>query len=70
MLQGYLQKNGSGKYSICEAYELNCGEGVEIKTPKGWMMMRVEHDGTDYYLLGDQGLSFYPKRVCARKRQA
>jgi hypothetical protein len=28
--------------------------------------MWIEHDGTDYYLMSDQGLSFYPKRVCVR----
>ena len=66
MAQGYLKKNDNGRYSIREAYELTCGEVVEVKTPKGWMKMWVEHDGTDYYLVSDKGLSFYPKKVCAR----
>lgn len=66
MAQGYLKKNGNGRYSISEAYELTCGEELEVKTPKGWMKMWIEHDGTDYYLMSDQGLSFYPKRVCVR----
>ena len=66
MAQGYLEKSDNGRYSISEVYELTCGEGVEVKTPKGWMKMRIEHDGTDYYLISNQGLSFYPKRVCVR----
>ena len=66
MAQGYLQKNDNGRYSIGKAYELTCGEGVEVKTSKGWMKMRIEHDSIDYYLLSDEGLSFYPKKVCAR----
>jgi hypothetical protein len=35
MAQGYLEKNDNGRYSISEAYELTCGEVVEVKTPKG-----------------------------------
>ncbi len=66
MAQGYLKKNDNGRYTISEAYELTCGEGVEVKTPKGWVKMWIEHDGADYYLVSDQGLSFYPKKVCAR----
>lgn len=68
MTQGYLEKQENGRYCICEAYELTCGDGVEIETPNGWIMMWVEHDGTDYYLVNSNGLSFYPKKVRARSR--
>ena len=66
MAQGYLKKNESGRYSISEAYELTSGEGVEVKTPNGRMKMWVEHVCTDYFLVGDNRISFYPKRVCVR----
>ena len=65
MIEGYLKKNDNGKYGVCEHMELSCGKLVEVKTAYGWIVMRVEHDGSDYYFLAD-GFSFYPKRVYVR----
>jgi len=65
MAEGYLVKNDNGRYGICDYIDLTCGKQVEIKTANGWMLMRVEHDGSDYYFLGN-GLSFYPKRLYVR----
>jgi len=60
-------KQDNCRYCICDVTELNCGGGVEIKTPNGWIMMWVGHDGTDYYLDAFE-FSFYPKKVRARSR--
>lgn len=65
MVEGYLEKNDNGRYDIGDLVELTCGKVVEVKTANGWMVMRVEHDGKDYYLLSD-GFSFYPRRVYVR----
>lgn len=65
MVEGYLKKQDNGRYAVCDKMELTCGRRVEVKTLYGWMVMRVEHDGFDYYFLG-QGLAFYPKMVYVR----
>ena len=64
MIEGFLKKQVSGRYGICEV-EFTCGAPVEIKTDSGWLIMRIEHDGSDYYLMS-QDFSFYPKKVYAR----
>jgi hypothetical protein len=65
MIQGYLKKQDSGRYTVCGQKELNCGAGLEVETAQGWVPMWIEHDGSDYYLV-TKGLSFYPKTVYVR----
>ncbi len=65
MIEGYLRKQDNGRYGIGDYVDLSCGKRVEVKTDYGWMLMRVEHDGLDYYLTGS-GISFYPKGLYAR----
>ena len=65
MTEGYLKKQTNGRYGIGEHLDLACGNCVEVKTASGWIPMRIEHDGFDYYLLA-KGFSFYPKRVFVR----
>ena len=64
MTEGFLKKQASGRYGVCEI-ELTCGAQVKVKTVSGWVMMQVEHDGNDYYLVS-KDFSFYPKKVYAR----
>ena len=65
MAEGYLEKQENGRYGVSKQMDLTCGLCVEVRTASGWMLMRVEHDGFDYYLLTD-GFSFYPKKVYVR----
>lgn len=65
MTEGYLKKNSYGRYSVSKHTELTCGAQVEVKTVHGWLPMRLEHDGIDYYFVGN-GLSFYPRKVYVR----
>jgi len=65
MIEGYLKKQDNGRYGIDDYVDLSCGKPVEVKTAYGWLLMRVEHDGFDYFFMSD-GISFYPKRVYVR----
>jgi hypothetical protein len=67
-LEGYLKLQPNGRYAVCgqeHSCELTCGECVDVKAGNHWVTMRIEHDGSGYYLLAD-GLSFYPKVVYSR----
>jgi len=65
MAEGYLKKQDNGRYGIDDYIDLSCGRRVEVKTEYGWITMRVEHDGRDYFFIND-GISFYPKKVYVR----
>lgn len=65
MIEGYLKKNDNGRYEVRKHIELTCGAQVEVKTSCGWLLMRLEHDGMDYYFIG-HGFSFYPRKVYVR----
>ena len=67
-LEGYLKLQPNGRYAVScreKSCELTCGECVEVRTGNRWLIMRIEHDGSGYYLEAD-GLSFYPKVIYAR----
>jgi hypothetical protein len=68
IIEGYLKLQSNGRYAVCgreSSYELTCGECVDVRTGNHWLSMRIEHDGTGYYLLADK-LAFYPKVVYAQ----
>ena len=68
MIEGYLKIQPNGRYAIegkKDCYELTCGESVEVRIDGSWVAMRLEHDGVEYYLLGER-LSFYPRKVYVR----
>jgi len=64
-MQGQLVKNEYGRYCIHDNLELSSGETIEVYTAFGWIPMRVEHDGNEYYLTSSL-VSFYPKNIYAR----
>jgi len=64
-MQGQLVKNEYGRYCIHDNLELSIGETIEVYTAFGWIPMRVEHDGNEYYLTSSL-VSFYPKNIYAR----
>jgi len=64
-MQGQLVKNEYGRYCIHDKLELSIGETLEVYTAFGWIPMRVEHDGNEYYLTSSL-VSFYPKNIYAR----
>lgn len=64
-MQGQLVKNEYGRYCIHDKLELSSGETLEVYTAFGWIPMRVEHDGNEYYLASSL-VSFYPKNVYVR----
>ena len=67
-VEGYLKLQTNGRYAVCgleNTCELTCGECLEVRAGNRWLTMRIEHDGSGYYLEAD-GLSFYPKTVYAR----
>ncbi len=64
-MQGQLVKNEYGRYCIYDKLELSSGETIEVYTAFGWIPMRIEHDGNEYYLQSSL-VSFYPKNVYAR----
>ncbi len=65
-MEGYLEKQDTGRYGVSDELELTCGDCVEVMTALGWTKMRIEHDGIDYFLVSN-GFSFYPRKVYARK---
>lgn len=63
--EGYLQKKDNGRYSL-DNIEFSSGKGIEYlcttddhyydfdedKIYPYWKASRIEHDGTDYYIVG------------------
>jgi len=52
---GYLEKNANGRLQLGDR-ELSCGDVLEVKILRDgrapWIETRIEHNGTDYYLVG------------------
>lgn len=55
--QGVLKKNTCGRYEIDCWTELTCGTVVELFINGAWVKTRIEHDGNDYYAVGQKGLT-------------
>lgn len=57
-----LHKNESGKYETKSGHYYSCGYGIEALVQDDyheapyWTRTRVEHDGTEYYLVGCRGV--------------
>lgn len=53
--KGILTKGYNGRYSY-DGRELTCGDCIEALIPfedgYKWICSRIEHDGSDYYLVG------------------
>ena len=53
-----LRKNASGRYETGSGFYYCCGSPIEALVTDGrydvpyWVRTSVEHDGTDYYLVG------------------
>lgn len=58
---GKLRKNSNGRYE-CDGYELTSGSSVEILVYDRygeryeWLATSIEHNGRDYYAVGDRDL--------------
>ena len=69
--EGKLRKNSRGRYE-CNGYELTSGSPVEVLVYDNfyerdeWMATRVEHNGTDYYVVGKPSLNLSGVRARIR----
>ena len=69
--EGELRKNSCGRYE-CDGYELTSGSPVEVLVYDDfyerdeWMVTRVEHNGTDYYVVGKPSLNLSGVRARIR----
>lgn len=61
LAEGYLEKNENGRYEL-NGYELTSGAPVEIWSEDdyydvggSWYSTRIEHNGEDYYAVGEKG---------------
>lgn len=58
-----LHKNRSGRYETSDGHYYTSGQGIEALIKEGhpevayWVWTSVEHDGSDYYLVGHKGVS-------------
>lgn len=59
----HLHKNSSGQYETAQGRVFQCGHEIEAYVSDGWhdapywTRTRVEHDGSDYYLVGHRDVS-------------
>lgn len=66
-----LRKNANGRYS-CEALEFSCGNTIEFYDYDDgveayhWKISRIEHDGTDYYIVGSHKLQLDGLKIRVR----
>lgn len=61
---GTVYKNSNGRYETASGYEYTCGCGIEYLKlaedeykPIQWCRSRVEHNGENYYIVGNQKTS-------------
>lgn len=61
---GIIYQNSTGRYETASGYEYTCGYGIEyLKVsedeyePTQWCRSRVEHNGENYYIVGDTKMS-------------
>ena len=68
-----LQKNSSGQYEPSSGQVFHCGNRIEALGSDDyhavpyWSRTRVEHNGTDYYLVGHRGVSLDGLTIRTRK---
>lgn len=68
-----LFKNESGRYETKAGHYYTSGSGIEALITDDryevpyWVRTRVEHDGTNYYLVGHRGISLDGLTVRVRK---
>lgn len=73
---GRLRKNEVGKYETAHGHYYSCGSRIEALVSDDyhespyWARTRVEHDGTDYYLVGHRDVSLNGLTVRVRKEAA
>lgn len=71
-----LWKNEVGKYETSHGHYYSCGSRIEALVSDDyheapyWTRTRVEHDGTDYYLVGHRDVSLDGLTVRVRKEAA
>lgn len=71
-----LWKNEVGKYETAHGHYYSCGSRIEALVSDDyhespyWTRTSVEHDGTDYYLVGHRGISLNGLTVRVRKEAA
>ncbi len=62
MIVGQIHQNERGRFEI-DDYELTSGDCIEVLIYDGqdntvkWIDTRIEHNGSDYYLVGLLGFS-------------
>lgn len=67
-----LHKNDNGRYS-CEIREYTCGNRIEFYgydddiEKYRWRISRIEHDGSDYYIVGFRDLPLDGLRIRIRE---
>jgi len=69
-----LRKNLNDRYETVDGkYEFTSGNGIEALVDDGfydvpyWVVTRIEHDGTDYYLVGYKNVSLQGLKIRKRK---
>lgn len=68
-----LHKNASGQYETSSGHVFHCGNRIEALVSDDyhegsyWSRTRVEHDGTDYYLVGHRDVSLNGLTIRIRK---
>lgn len=69
-----LHKNRSGQYETAGGHCFHSGSQIEVlisdeyRDAPYWTKTRVEHDGTDYYLVGNKAVKMDKLTVRVRKR--
>lgn len=72
----HLHKNEIGKYETAHGHYYCCGSRIEALVSDDyhdapyWTRTRVEHDGTDYYLVGHRNIPLNGLTVRVRKAVA
>lgn len=54
---GKLTKNRDGRYCINDDVYFTSGDSIEIYFCDSWLLIRIEHDGKDYFAVDLSGIS-------------
>jgi len=71
-IEGRLKLKNNGRYSIIDnndknrTYEITSGEYIKILINGVWVIVRMEHDGEQYYFYGEESCIYPSRRVYAR----
>lgn len=71
--EGQLLKNSRGRYESGDGHEYTSGSGIEVEIYDSfderynWEWASVEHDGTDYYIVGHKDVKMDGLKVRRRK---